>query len=82
MRRITQLRFEKVIFCLTMMADRMRVKTSCEDSKRAEVESGRYEFPQEKSRLFNPSMRPIKVDKRNIFGVKSAKGCLVVSLKR
>lgn len=40
-RRITQLRLENVIFCFTMMAERMRLKTSWEERRRDEVETGR-----------------------------------------
>lgn len=40
-RRITQLRFENVIFCLTMMTERMRLKTSWDERRREEVETGR-----------------------------------------
>jgi hypothetical protein len=38
-----------------MMAERMRLKTSCDDSKSAEVETGRYATPHEIKRLLNPN---------------------------
>lgn len=40
-KRITQLRFEKVILCLTMMTEKMRLKTSCDDKRREEVDTGK-----------------------------------------
>ena len=61
--RMTQLRFMKVIFCFTMITDRMRLNTNWDDKRRAEVDTGRYELPQEKRRLFRPSIRPMKIDK-------------------
>ena len=81
-RRITQFTFEKVISCFTMMTEKRRLKSSWEDSKRAEVETGRYEFPHEKKRLLNPNITPIEIERINILGVKSVKGTLLVNLKR
>ena len=79
--RITVLRFEKVIFCFTMMTERMRLKTNWEDRRSAEVETGRYATPHEIRRLLNPNMIPTKIDKDNIFVLKSVKGFLLVKLR-
>lgn len=47
-----------------------------------EVETGRYEFPQEKRKLLKPSRRPIRVDVSSSFGVNFVNGFLLVQLKK
>lgn len=81
-RRMTQLRLENVTFCLTMRMDRRRLKTSCEERRREEVDTGRLEFPIEKRRLLRPNMRPTKIEIAKILGVNWVKGLLEVRLRK
>lgn len=77
-RRMTQLRFEKVTFCFTIMTERIRLKTSCVERRRDEVETGRYELPHEKRRLLTPRQRPTKMERARSRVVKPEKGRLSV----
>lgn len=81
-KRTTQLRLQKVIFCFTMITARMRVKASWEERSKEEVETGRYEFPHEKSKLLMPNRNPMITDSDKSFGVNREKGRLSVHLKR
>lgn len=74
--KITQFKFMKVIFCFTMITDKMRLNTNCDDKRRDDVDTGRYELPHENKRLFTPNMKPMKIDKAKILGVKPVKGFL------
>lgn len=78
---MTQFRLEKVILCLTMITERMRVKASWDDRSNEEVETGKYEFPQENSKLLMPRKKPMIIDKVKSFGVNLEKGRLSVHLK-
>lgn len=40
-KRITQLRFENVILCFTIMTERMRLNASWDERRSEEVETGR-----------------------------------------
>ena len=81
-RRITQLKLENVIFCLTMMTESMRLKASWDERRRDTVDTGRQEVPHEKRKLLRPSMSPMETDKRRSLGVKRVKGRRPVHLKR
>lgn len=79
--RTTQLRFEKVIFCFTMILDKMRVKTSCVERRSDDVDTGRYEVPHEKRKLLKPRTSPINTEKMRWRSVKRVKGRRVVVLR-
>lgn len=80
-KRTTQLRFEKVTFCFTMITDKIRVKMSCVERRSDDVDTGRYEVPHEKRKLLKPRMSPITTEKRRWRCVKRVKGRRLVVLK-